>query len=311
MKQLFIVVCLHFFMVPLQYAYPILHDFDAVMQPELYQRYMKKTYGVVGISADHLYPVFKNLFIENVQTLFDCSAQEKNKKIIHQIWLGSPVEGVIQEFVEQWKVFCAQHGWEYKLWTDADIKMLDFYNADLYNSAINFGMKSDIARLEILYIFGGFYVDIDCQPLTLFNELLKFDFVVGLQPLSTGFLQLSNAFLGASAHNALLKHAIVELKNNWIHHKGAPQKCGPVFLTRVLYTAITHGLVDPKTTLVLPSIYLYPYHPASDEIDIAQWKKQGSYIVHWWAKTWMPHVYRKGKFREIKNDIAASAAWND
>ena len=41
---------------------------------------------------------------------------------------------------------------------------------DLMDSATNYAMKSDILRLEILYKYGGIYVDIDSTALRSFGK---------------------------------------------------------------------------------------------------------------------------------------------
>ena len=50
-------------------------------------------------------------------------------------------------------------GWEFRLWTDADIEAFGLTNKRLYDETPNYGAKSDIARYEILYRIGGLYVD--------------------------------------------------------------------------------------------------------------------------------------------------------
>ena len=49
------------------------------------------------------------------------------------------------------------------LWTDEQVAGLTLFNQAAFDAAPNFGEKSDILRYELLYAFGGVYVDVDLQ----------------------------------------------------------------------------------------------------------------------------------------------------
>ena len=55
--------------------------------------------------------------------------------IVHQIWLGSQVPEKYYEWMASWM---RKIGWEYRLWTDDDVKHLKLYNQDLYDQSTNF-----------------------------------------------------------------------------------------------------------------------------------------------------------------------------
>src|SRR5690606_35981755 len=55
----------------------------------------------------------------------------KIPKIIHQIWIGSPVPERFQELMDSWKTF--HPDWTYILWDDASIKTLHIKNALLFS----------------------------------------------------------------------------------------------------------------------------------------------------------------------------------
>ena len=80
-------------------------------------------------------------------------------KIIHQIWIGP--KPMPSKFMETWKI--KNPDYEYICWTEEKIKELNFTFrcqkiidiVDLYHG------KADIMRLEILYKYGGIYLDAD------------------------------------------------------------------------------------------------------------------------------------------------------
>lgn len=82
-------------------------------------------------------------------------------KIIHQIWIG--VRPVPTKWTQTWVQFCAEYGFTYKLWREADIDaLLKFHPCkDKYDALQAYNAKSDIARLEILTVHGGIYIDAD------------------------------------------------------------------------------------------------------------------------------------------------------
>eukprot|EP00049_Salpingoeca_infusionum_P021762 m.4444 g.4444 ORF g.4444 m.4444 type:complete len:314 (+) comp4491_c0_seq1:80-1021(+) len=82
-------------------------------------------------------------------------------KTIHQIWLGH--EAPPCQWMASWMQEYTRHdpSWTYKLWRDKDIEKLHLVNADLYELEPHFANKADIARYEILYRFGGVFVDSD------------------------------------------------------------------------------------------------------------------------------------------------------
>lgn len=67
---------------------------------------------------------------------------------IHHIWLGSsPLPQPFARLRESWGSW--HPGWELRLWTDADIDGFGLENRLAFDSATNFGAKSDIFRYEV------------------------------------------------------------------------------------------------------------------------------------------------------------------
>jgi mannosyltransferase OCH1-like enzyme len=288
--------------------------FDTAMQRTRYVKEIEVlTEPTVHVSGIILYDFLKSLYEKNNPTILQ-NTIVKIPKIIHQIWIGSPVPDVYKAFMQTWIDAHCGNGWEYKLWTDENIHEIDLYNQKFYDDTENFGVKSDLLRWEILYKYGGMYVDIDYEclrPFDLFHQL--YDFYTGVQPLDSGMLQLNNALIGSIPGHPILKHCIETIKDHW-HLKGAPKKTGPVHFTQSFYaTAGRNGTID----IALPSLYLYPLgckEKVTDELQNSElhrtWIEQGSFAIHWWSKSWMPKVYRPFKFRSIDN-VASSARWND
>lgn len=283
-------------------------DFDTAMRRTDFASSIARTGQIVGIEGNHLYEYFKQQYKTYDLVSIRSFGTLKIPKIIHQIWLGSPVPQEFVAYMQTWLDFHAGGDWLYILWDEAKIAQLNLYNQALYDAAPNFGQKADIARWEILYHFGGLYVDVDCECLRPFDELhYAFDLYTGLQPLDSNYLQLNNALVGARPCHPVIYHCIKTIPDDWKKYRAVVQTTGPVHFTRSFYLmANKYGTCD----IALPAAYFYPLGVTDKVADKKLWHEQGAYAVHWWAKSWMPKEYRPRKFRTINND-ASAARWND
>lgn len=282
-------------------------SFDTGLKTAQYAESISRSYQFIGIDGYALYGCFKKLYQQYALSVHKAASTLKIPTIIHQIWLGSPVPEVYEPYMRSWQ---EKHPtWEYHLWTDENVDtVFPLYNQFYYDRAENHGMKSDILRWELLYRFGGLYVDMDYECLNPLDELhYAYDFYTGIQPLDAIFLQLGAALVGSVPGHPILQHCIETIKDDW-HLQGAPKRTGPVHFTKSFYACAGKGTID----IALPPFYVYPLYSTEQATEeaYARWIEQGSYAVHWWSKSWMPRQYRPKQFRSIDNDLSASH-WND
>lgn len=87
-------------------------------------------------------------------------------KIIHQIWLGDgdvPIKYL--SFIDSWK---SHHpDWEYHLWTVDHL--IPLRNQRSYDQTTDVVQKTNIVRYEVLYQYGGIYVELDTACLKILN----------------------------------------------------------------------------------------------------------------------------------------------
>lgn len=280
-------------------------SFDDAMQKKEFPNVYATTTHIFDIDGIVLYEFFADLY-KKFGNLAPAT-ELKIPKIIHQIWLGSPLPEEFKVLQQTWIDHHMNRGWVYKLWTDEDVKQLNLYNQEFYNATDNFGIKSDLLRWELLYEYGGVYIDTDYECLRALDELhYTYDFYTALQPLDTLFVQLGAALVGSVPGHPILKHCIETIKNDW-HHKGAPKKTGPVHFTKSFYAmAGKEGSKD----IAFPAFYFYPLGCRQTIDNRLEWVKKGAYAVHWWAKSWMPKQYRPLISRSIDNEESAKS-WND
>lgn len=138
-------------------------------------------------------------------------------KIIHQIWLGkSPMPKNYQYFLETWR---QNHpDWEIKVWNQEDILKENFPNIDLFFLARSYAEQADIARYEIIYRYGGLYVDADIECFTNFDELHhKYDFYINMEPpaLNKKQVTIANNMIAAVPNHPVLAKTLLNIRSNW------------------------------------------------------------------------------------------------
>jgi mannosyltransferase OCH1-like enzyme len=260
-------------------------DFDESMQKERYGQVIDNNWG------RPVYEILKNQYekYKNNQP----TSHLKIPKIIHQIWLGSPFPEKYKNFQQSWIRY--HPDWEYKLWTEKELTILPMKNRRLYEKSINYGEKSDIARYEILYQFGGLYVDTDYECLKSLETFhYTYDFYIGIQPLDTDIVQLGIGLIGTAAHHPLIKTALDNVEKQLQKSLQIIVRTGPIYFTQIFCT------FAPKfsDTLALPASYFYPrgYTQSIDDKNI--WQKRVSFAVHHWAGSWL----KKEGFVHAKNN---------
>jgi mannosyltransferase OCH1-like enzyme len=177
---------------------------------------------------------------------------------------------------------------------------MDWYNADLIAQSRNPGEISDIMRYEILYHFGGVYIDFDFECLQSLDELNSlYDFYVGIQPLDSEFLQLGIGLIGSVVHHPILRAAIDHMRPAWADPKNAgnaPAKTGPIYFTKIFFMmADSFGMRD----IALPAHYFHPLTCNQEDFQYEQWLADGAFGVHHWAKSWLLPQFRKSEFRQL------------
>jgi mannosyltransferase OCH1-like enzyme len=96
-------------------------------------------------------------------------------RIIHHVWVGSPVPDELATWMESWRRL--HRSWVHRLWRDDDLGWLT--HRDLFDCAPDLvpvdavgQLRADIARYEILLRHGGLYVDCDTEALRPVDEVI-------------------------------------------------------------------------------------------------------------------------------------------
>lgn len=188
----------------------------------------------------YVYPITTELYSVNK------ILSGKIPKIIHQIWVGPNPP---PKFMKKWKEMNPEY--EYILWDDKKVSEFNLKNLHLYNM---FGEqwcgKSDVLRYEILYKYGGIYLDADCDPKRPLDDyLLDDDFFTCYINEGIRGSRLANGIIGCIKKHPIMNTCIQELSKIKNVNKEAYIVAGPVFFTK----ACNHYQLK-----VYPSYYFLP-----------------------------------------------------
>jgi mannosyltransferase OCH1-like enzyme len=206
----------------------------------------------------------------------------KIPKIIHQIWLGSPVPENIIKFAQTIKD--SNPDYKYIMWTDETVANYNFKNKSLFLENKNFGQKSDILRYAILEEIGGIYLDTDFVGVKSFDSLLHLDFFVGVSYDKEPTVY--NGLIGAAPNNKIIQESnnISEIRNN--DNMDVIITTGPWFLTKKIFS----NYKDAGEICVLPLSYFYPF-PNDEKCriygnDYTKYITNDTICVHLWHSKW-------------------------
>ncbi len=216
-------------------------------------------------------------------------------KIIHQIWLGSPLPKKYYRWQKSWQ---KNHpDWEYKLWNEKDIEEFGLINKHWYDQTPNYAQKADIARYEILYRIGGLYVDTDFECIGPFDVFhFTCDFYAGIMQCHRGF-ELCNALIGSVPGHPILKACIETMNINKKHKQDSPRvnityTTGPWHLTACF---IQEAFNNGGRSVAFPVGYFYPWpwythkgghHDENPRKKVLEWKRAETFAIHHWENSW-------------------------
>ena len=178
-------------------------------------------------------------------------------KIIHQLWIGRKPSPIT--LMNTWK---DKHpDFEYIFWNEAEIKKRDFVFKcqDKIDDIEEINGKADIIRWEILYKYGGVFLDADSiciEPID--NELMNKKCFAGWEQEEVRPGLIATGTMGFPKRHPLVKGAIKWILNNEVSQKKtnmmAWKSVGPGLLTRMYNTGEFSDLH------IFPSYTFLPIH---------------------------------------------------
>jgi len=172
-------------------------------------------------------------------------------KIIHQIWIGDQSKRPSQ-LMQTWVDL--HPSWSYRLWTEKEILEFELLNRNQFDLHPTLPGKADIARYEILFRLGGFFIDADSICIKPLDNLLRKEFVCCYESERHRGNLVANGYIGCPRrHKSMsdLIRVISNLSHQQITDVGAWKTVGPVPFSHV---------VRNNNLEVMPSSSFLPVH---------------------------------------------------
>lgn len=224
------------------------------------------------------------------------SATPKIPKTLHYCWFGgAPIPEHLQRLMASWKEKCPDY--EIVRWDEHNYDVSrNLYMQQAYDSG-KWGFVSDVARLDILYQYGGIYLDTDVELLQSLDELLYQDGFCGFDIyrfINTGL------GLGAVKGNPVIKALLDEYKDqNFCYPDGSTN--GTPCILYQYRTFHRLGVTYDGKLAELPQMTVYPaailgsYDPFTNDGRPAP----GAFALHHYDNSWYTSAVATAKHNRI------------
>lgn len=180
-------------------------------------------------------------------------------KIIHQIWIGDKSKKPI-DLMKTWKD--THKDWTYIFWDDEKINDFGLKNQIQYEISPTFAGKADIARYEILYKMGGFFIDADSICLKQIpDELLQYDLVSTYESEKYRPNLCANGYIGVRKKNKImydLINLIYSIDKNLLLIEHPWKTTGPLPFTNIVYQNSNQNIKLLDSSILLPEHFESP-----------------------------------------------------
>ncbi len=225
--------------------------------------------------------------------------------IIHGIWFsGEPMPQLYQRCLGSWKKYAPDL--EIRIWD------LDSYKPDhclFFEQAIehkNWSFASDYARADLLYRYGGIYMDLDVEMLRPIDDLLYNDAYMSFE--SRERIECGSG-MGAKPGHPILKEICESYENRpYLKKDGTwDNSTCPVRYTQVIEK---HGLKKNGGFQSVEDITVYPFEVLSGKsFDTGIiYNTELSYTLHHHNGSWIPDPAHKAmceRYRGIREFLEA------
>lgn len=185
-------------------------------------------------------------------------------KILHQIWVGpEPFPKEFGAYQQSWRRHHPQ--WTFHFWTEETLPS-NLLRNEAYDQSRIPAERSDMIRIELLWEYGGVYVDTDMECMRPIDPLLDEveAFAVYLKPG-----RVTNTVLGSKPGHPLFARARREMRPQTIGARFDKAASGPYFLDALFKRHHNVAIFPPEL-----------FFPASLE------ERERAYAVHHSSRSW-------------------------
>ena len=199
--------------------------------------------------------------------LFFARSTSPIPKILHFIQIGpADLKAHTERAILTW--LAVHPSWVVRLWTDKDLA--DFNLTDFLGGAHKYPQKADILRTEILYRYGGLYVDSDFEAFRPIDPWLEGESAAlcneeDIPGDTVGPAKaVSNGFIGAARFHPVMRRAVVRIQHAALNRQWINQDTGPFFLRQMIEEADLGHFVKIPTRIMFPVSF-------PDRLNLGKW----------------------------------------
>lgn len=150
-------------------------------------------------------------------------------KILHFIWFGDLK--IPYNMINSWK----EKHLDYKIHIWDKKNLFKLRNQKIFDETTKLNEKSDIARYEILYRCGGFYIDCDILCLKNIDALCNNEFFCLYEKQGL----ISNSVIGCTKNNYIIKNVFENLPDKIDTSLPVWKRTGPLFFMNYIKDKVT------------------------------------------------------------------------
>jgi len=221
-------------------------------------------------------------------------------KTIHYFWFSNePLSELAEKCIASWKKYCPDYN--IICWNTTNFDVTKNRYAKEAFEAKKWAFVTDYARLDVLYEYGGIYMDVDVEVLKNLDTMLGNAASIGFEnkeSLCTFilFAEKNNKYIRELRDSYAMRHFI---KNNGSYDLTPI----PITMTKVtneyynteIAKDISNGIVKMKDGVTFYSVdYFNPMNSVTGELKITE----NTYIIHHFDQSW-----RSTKLRDIRHKM--------
>ena len=207
----------------------------------------------------------------------------KIPKVIHYCWFGKKeIPAQFLKYMESWKIHCPEY--EIVRWDENNYDVSKSrYMKQAYDAG-KWAFVSDYARLDIIYQYGGIYLDTDVEIIKNLNDLLYDEMYCGFE--QNNYINFGLGY-GAVQGHAVLADLIEQYNNmDFLKEDGQYNQtaCAVYQLEEMIKLGfcVSNVYQCMNKIAVYPSEVFAPQNLLGDEMHITE----NTYSIHHYSSTW-------------------------
>ena len=206
----------------------------------------------------------------------------KIPKIIHYFWFsGDPYPEKVQKCIDSWHKFCPDY--EFKKWDLTNYKPdCQYAKAALAHKC--WAVASDYGRADVVYRYGGIYLDTDVELIKPLDDLLYDDAFIGFESLE--YVDPGSGFGAVKDNPVIERFRSIYYDEKFLLEDGSLNKivCPPYFTKKLIDIGLRQdgSFQRLDNIVVYPPLVLCPHSYVTDKIYLSD----KTYSIHHHLAGW-------------------------